>query len=112
MPYIVPLAGAEVDAVPPSGAVSTVLLLVPAPGPLSPDHAAALATEFLPAVSALLLGLSVPATVVPDDQVPCSARLLLSRAATLIGATSSVRQLLACMSIHWRIHNEYRSIRA
>jgi len=70
------LPAAEVDAMPPSGAVSTVLLLVPSPGPLSPDQTTAVAAELLPAVSALLLGLSVPATVVPDEQVSYCACLL------------------------------------
>ena len=69
---------------PPSGAVSRVLLLVPSPGPLSPDQATALAAELLPAVSALLLGLSVPATVVPDEQVFCSACLFSPHVAHIL----------------------------
>ncbi len=45
------------------GAVSTMLLLMPAtPGPVG-------AADPLPAVSALLRGLSVPATVASDEQV-------------------------------------------
>ena len=73
-----------------SGAVSTVLLLVPSPGPLSPDQATALAAELLPAVSALLRGLSVPATVVPDEQVPCSVSWLQSRVARMASPTAGV----------------------
>ncbi len=87
---IMPRTAAEVDAMPPSGAVSTVLMLVPSPGPLSPDQATALAAELLPAVSALLRGLAVPATVVPDEQVSCSASWLRSRAAHMASPTAGV----------------------